>query len=320
MPWTKFERSFSGLPVASMSGSLLSSSVIITTTSRRARCEPRQKCGPPVPKPPWWFGSRAMSKRYGSLKCASSRLAEMYHIATFWPLRISTPPKATSRVSVRRMCKTGLAQRTISSAAVIAWPSRSWSHRGVNERGRDILLRLLEPVAAEPEAIVTQLVPSLRERLLRSAVLRVAPGQQTIREVEQARAVGLGDTHHVADDRDGQRRGHFRHELNPALGSDRVDDLSRAAPNRVLGLRHHARREAAIDDGPELRVLGRVGGDHRPDPDAIRVLGVRQHLDAVRGAERFPVAGGGDDVVEAGQRPESAAGVRMLVPRDRPVA
>ena len=38
---------------------------------------------------------------------------------------------STSRVSVRRMCMTGLPQRTISSAAVIACPSRSCSHRAL---------------------------------------------------------------------------------------------------------------------------------------------------------------------------------------------
>ena len=36
-PWMKFDLSLSGLPVASISGSLRNSSVIITMTSRRAR-------------------------------------------------------------------------------------------------------------------------------------------------------------------------------------------------------------------------------------------------------------------------------------------
>ena len=35
----------------------------ITVTSRRARCAPRQKCGPGPPKPTWKFGSRLTSKR-----------------------------------------------------------------------------------------------------------------------------------------------------------------------------------------------------------------------------------------------------------------
>ena len=39
-----------------------------------------------------------------------------------------------------------------------------------------------------------------------------------------------------------------------------------AAAHRVLGLRDHPRCEPAVDDGPELRVLRRIGGDHRPDP------------------------------------------------------
>lgn len=48
IPRMKFERSFSGGAVASMSGSRLNSSVNIAVTSRRARCEPRQKWAPPV--------------------------------------------------------------------------------------------------------------------------------------------------------------------------------------------------------------------------------------------------------------------------------
>ena len=161
---------------------------------------------------------------------------------------------------------------------------------GVDERRRDVLLRVLQAALAEPEAIVAQLVAGLRERLLRSAVFRVASGQQAVREVEQPRAIGLGNPDHVADDGDGQRRGNFRDEFDLALGRDRVDDLARPAPHRILGLRNHPGCEATIHDGPELRVLRRIGGDHRADPDAVRVLGIGQHLDAVGGAERLPVA------------------------------
>ena len=38
--------------------------------SRRARLAPRQKCGPPAPKPTCSFGVRVTSKRYGSANCA----------------------------------------------------------------------------------------------------------------------------------------------------------------------------------------------------------------------------------------------------------
>ena len=42
MPWTKFERSISGSPVISRSGSRLKSSRNMTVISRRARFPPRQ--------------------------------------------------------------------------------------------------------------------------------------------------------------------------------------------------------------------------------------------------------------------------------------
>src|SRR5881397_405741 len=213
-----------------------------------------------------------MSKRYGSLKCASSRLAETYHMATLSPACIGTPPNTTSRVSVRRMCSSGLAQRTISSAAGAAWPSRSSIHRrfssgksvraqspwlialrvvslpgdeqedegpqvlrrqrfavhlGVDERRRDVLLRMLQATPAEPQPVVAQLVARLRERLLRSAVFGVASGQEAVGEIEQARPVGLGDAHHIADDGHRENRRHLRDKLDLALGSDGVDDLAR---------------------------------------------------------------------------------------------
>src|SRR5215468_9613191 len=63
MPRMKFERSFSGSAVASMSGSRRNSSTNIAVTSRRARCAPRQKWAPPVPKAPCSLGVRVTSKR-----------------------------------------------------------------------------------------------------------------------------------------------------------------------------------------------------------------------------------------------------------------
>src|SRR5439155_1742596 len=204
---------------------------------------------------------------YGSLKCASSRLAEMYHIAIFWPFSISTPPKVTSRVRVRRMCRTGLAHRTISSAAVIARPSRSCSHRRFSSG---------------------------------NWVIAQSPWLIALRVVSLPAAISS--------------------RMNGPRSSGGSASPSSSAWTRVLALRDHPRREAAIDDRPELRVLGRIGGDHRPDADAIGILRVGQDLDAVRRAERLPVARGGGDVVEAGQGPEPAAGVGMLVPRDRPLA
>ena len=53
----------------------------------------------------------------------------MYHIAILSFLCIGTPANVVSRVTVRRMCITGLAQRMISSTADALSPSRSACHR-----------------------------------------------------------------------------------------------------------------------------------------------------------------------------------------------
>src|SRR4029450_1540608 len=65
MPRMKFDRSFSGSAVASMSGSRRNSSTNIAVTSRRARCEPRQKWAPPVPNAPCSFGVGARARGEG---------------------------------------------------------------------------------------------------------------------------------------------------------------------------------------------------------------------------------------------------------------
>jgi HAD superfamily hydrolase (TIGR01509 family) len=75
MPLTKLDSSRSGSP-AVMSGTRVSSSRSMTVSSRRARCAPRQKCGPAAPKPTCGFGARVMSNRSGSANTASSRFAE----------------------------------------------------------------------------------------------------------------------------------------------------------------------------------------------------------------------------------------------------
>ena len=96
--------------------------------SRRARFAPRQWCAPGPPKPTCSFGVRVTSKRYGSAKTASSRFAELYQSTIFSPARSFWPPSSVSCVAVRRKWITGDAQRTISSTAVGATPSKSAAH------------------------------------------------------------------------------------------------------------------------------------------------------------------------------------------------
>ena len=125
MPWMNDENRKSGSEVVRMSGSQVNSSSNITPISRRARLAPRQKCGPPAPKPTCSFGVRRTSKVNGSSKMRSSRLADSYHMTTLSPSVIGTPAISVSAVAVRRKCTTGDAQRTISSVAVGMTPARS---------------------------------------------------------------------------------------------------------------------------------------------------------------------------------------------------
>jgi hypothetical protein len=76
MPLMKLESRRSGSAAARMPGTRCSSSRSIAVISRRARCAPRQKCGPAPPKPTCGFGDRVMSKRPPSSKTDSSRLAD----------------------------------------------------------------------------------------------------------------------------------------------------------------------------------------------------------------------------------------------------
>src|SRR5439155_10036961 len=102
MPWMNADWSMSGAPFTWMSGRRCSSSSNITLISRRARFAPRQKWGPPAPKPTWSFGVRVTSKREGSGQNASSRFAEVYQRTTLSPARIACPPSSRSPVAVRR--------------------------------------------------------------------------------------------------------------------------------------------------------------------------------------------------------------------------
>src|SRR5271166_253713 len=67
---------YTGSPATSTSGSNSNSSRKKVFSSSRASAAPRQKCGPPPPKVTWGFGSRPESKRFGSSKTFSSRLAD----------------------------------------------------------------------------------------------------------------------------------------------------------------------------------------------------------------------------------------------------
>src|SRR5438094_3592152 len=166
-----------------------------------------------------------MSKRYGSLKYASSRLAEMYHgdllahahldpaegnvareraahvqdgarppddllgRGQCAPFQILEPPALLVRKLRQRpepvadRVPGGLVARgdeEQDERPEVGRRQRLAVELGVDERRRDVFLRVLEPALAEPKAVIAQLVTRLSQRLFRPAVLGIAPGQQAI--------------------------------------------------------------------------------------------------------------------------------------------
>ncbi len=80
-----------------------STSSSMTRISSRARLAPRQKWVR-WPKVRWGLGARRMSKRNGSSKTASSRLADGHHSVTLSPAAMVVPAQlGWHRVAVRRL-------------------------------------------------------------------------------------------------------------------------------------------------------------------------------------------------------------------------
>src|SRR5947208_3111724 len=81
-----------------------------TRSSMRARCDPRQRCGPP-PKARWRLGLRVKSTTSGSGNSAGSVLAAPSNGLTRSPLLIGQPPTSVSCVATRATPGTGILQR-----------------------------------------------------------------------------------------------------------------------------------------------------------------------------------------------------------------
>src|SRR5437899_1070995 len=81
-------------------------------------------------------------------------------------------------------------------------PEVLWGHRlavdlGVHEHGREVVLRMLEPLLSQPEPVLAQLARRLQEGLARAPERLVAAGQEAIGQVQQLRPVALRHAHHV---------------------------------------------------------------------------------------------------------------------------
>ena len=84
----------------------------------RARCAPRQKCGPPRPNAACIVAARVRGRGGpGRGRPSGSRLADANQTTTLSPARIACPASSVSQVAVRRKCQTGEAKRSISSTA-----------------------------------------------------------------------------------------------------------------------------------------------------------------------------------------------------------
>src|SRR5205085_8677836 len=77
MPLMKLDRSRRGGEISSTRSTRSVSARNSCSISSLARWRPRQKCGPPPPKPRCGLGSRVMSNVSGSSNTDSSRLAEV---------------------------------------------------------------------------------------------------------------------------------------------------------------------------------------------------------------------------------------------------
>src|SRR5437867_2219167 len=135
--------------------------------------------------------------------------------------------------------------------------------------------------------------------------LEVADAEDEVRELEDAPMVGLGNTHHVADDAEGERGGHLPDEVARPLVCHRIDDPLRLRPDRLLDLVDGAGREPGAHQLPELRVPGGVHVDHRAE-ELVQLGYLVGDVDAVAGDERLGIHARADDVGVAGQRPEAA--------------
>src|SRR2546427_6604410 len=124
-----------------------------------------------------------------------------------------------------------MAVRVVSLPAAInsrkngpRWRHRLTARLGMDERGRQIVLRMLETLLAEPEPVLAQFAGRLHEGLARATEVAVAARQEAVGQVEQLRSIALRHAHHVADDRDRQRVSDLGDELRLALRGDGIDD------------------------------------------------------------------------------------------------
>ena len=97
-PFVKFERRRAGEARSARSTRCAAAAArTAPRISSRARCAPRQKCGPPRPNAACTSRLRVRSRRCGSGKASGSRLAAANQTTTLSPSRIVSPRSSVSR-------------------------------------------------------------------------------------------------------------------------------------------------------------------------------------------------------------------------------
>ena len=176
---------------------------------------------------------------------------------------------------------------------------------GLHERRHQVVARMLLAVLGELVGELRQRPQGAAEHLDRLTVaehLGVRCGDQRVRRLHDALAIGFGDTEHVGDRLQWQSLGDQLDEVTATRACRLGDDLLRVGANAVLDPGHLSRRERRRHEAPELGVARRVHREERLR--RLEHLGRRvTELDALARAEGRGVARDSADVLVADDGP-----------------
>ena len=179
---------------------------------------------------------------------------------------------------------------------------------GVHEHRRDVVARVVEAVLAERLGVGEHgehVADQPLERVGLAADLRVARTEDHVRPREHLGVVALRDAHHLADDLEGERRGHRGHEVTRAIREaidHAIDDRAGLLVDVALDAGHLLGREPLRHDRAQPEVLRVVHVDDRAHElgDLGRIV---RDVRTVARLEQRRVAARRPDIVVARQRP-----------------
>jgi hypothetical protein len=166
------------------------------------------------------------------------------------------------------------------------------------------VLALLDGQRVEAGAVLEPRLHALGGRIH----LARFPMQAQVDPVAHRVALARRHTEHPEDDLRGEPGAEVGDRVELGGAVERIEDPADDLADHRLERRHRPRREHPADERAEPVVLR---GVHHDDaavaPDQLRILRERGQVDAVRARQALPVAVGGDDVGEAGERVEPVA-------------